>query len=774
MKYLIPSICLLGSLLWGQNGLDPRYHTLQEIYAELDSLESVPEYQDIFRVDTIGYSQQDNLPLVAAVISDQVQQEEDEPRVLFVGQVHAEEILGVEAVLKLLEDLLNPEPSQVMHAAILRQNLEIWIVPTANPEGLNVVYDGLDYSYRKNKHDFSPDGPWPNGIFDYDPAIGNDVDGVDLNRNFDFNWIFGDGFLELDGSSYGAHYDYYRGPAPFSESETRALRDLALEKHFVFSIIFHSSRSGNFSEKVFTSWRWGGVKESPDFPIMKSIGDELASRIIKENGSGTYLSKVSTSRNGKAHDWFYKETGCFQYLIECGTANLQPDSALIEDTALRLQPPLYYLMDRAIGYQENAAQITGIVYRADQPTVPLEGVEVDLLEHRGGVLTPRTTDGFGRYRRIVTAGSYQVRFRKDGFAPQQFLVTANNSAITTLDVYLTPLPEYTVDLELQPDPEFVVTAFPTVILKNEFSADTFETSFGGTEIPLTEGRWTLTVLDSGAKPWQEELNLQRDTTVNVFIDAPDFMHTYTFFTPSSWTTWSGSWVAHFDTLLSQSSWLYPNQDTTGTRYEIISRARSVAGAQSLTLILHHRYELEWDRDSIAVILEDAGGHPLGSRVWKGQNWTYHDDYLMVRDSAGFDSVRVHLLFSRDETVNYRGWNIADMTLMTGTDPFLGLEESGRSRTSPPRIRMSALYPNPTGGMLAFVVDGPAGTVTLRLYNLLGQELYSDVYRFLSPGRHPVRLNLSTLASGPLSSGVYFITLTTPNRSLMRKCLYLKN
>jgi hypothetical protein len=103
--------------------------------------------------------------------------------------------------------LLDPPAAEAQHVNILRQNLEIWIVPTYNPEGLNVVHNGLDVSYRKNKHDFSPTGPTPNGVFDYDPAIGNDIDGVDLNRNYDFNWVLGDTFMEPDPSDYAAHYD---------------------------------------------------------------------------------------------------------------------------------------------------------------------------------------------------------------------------------------------------------------------------------------------------------------------------------------------------------------------------------------------------------------------------------------------------------------------------------------------------------------------------------------------------------------------------------------
>ena len=42
--------------------------------------------------------------------------------------------------------------------SILKEYLDIWFIPTANPEGLNVVHDELDLSYRKNKTDFSPEG----------------------------------------------------------------------------------------------------------------------------------------------------------------------------------------------------------------------------------------------------------------------------------------------------------------------------------------------------------------------------------------------------------------------------------------------------------------------------------------------------------------------------------------------------------------------------------------------------------------------------------------
>ena len=114
----------------------------------------VSEYQDqnILLVDTIGYSSLENIPIVAVKISDNVQVKEDEPRVLFVGQVHAEEVLGIEVVLSLLIDLLDPRPEDYNHMNILKSYLEIWLIPSANPDGLGVVHEGLDLTFRKNEY----------------------------------------------------------------------------------------------------------------------------------------------------------------------------------------------------------------------------------------------------------------------------------------------------------------------------------------------------------------------------------------------------------------------------------------------------------------------------------------------------------------------------------------------------------------------------------------------------------------------------------------------
>jgi len=183
-------------------------------YAQIDSLLHLYEANnsDIAKVYTIGYSQQDNVPIYAMRISDNVAVDESEPALLFVGQVHAEEVLGTQITMSNIAEIL-ANRQQPPYTQWIGQ-LDMWFVPTLNPEGHHVVTGGFDISYRKNKRDNNN-----NGIFDYVPSTGYDIDGVDINRNFSFNWVHGDTLLQGGGLEV---YDYYRGPAPMSESENRA------------------------------------------------------------------------------------------------------------------------------------------------------------------------------------------------------------------------------------------------------------------------------------------------------------------------------------------------------------------------------------------------------------------------------------------------------------------------------------------------------------------------------------------------------------------------
>jgi len=752
--------------------LDDRYHSVEEIYGVLDSLDQIEEISDYFHLDTIGFSTQENIPILAVRISDNAHMKEDEPRVLFIGQVHAEEILGVEIIMDLIDDLLFPDPSILSHMNILKQYLDIWLIPTANPEGLNVVHEELDFSYRKNKRDLSPEGPFPNNAFDYDPSIGNDIDGVDLNRNFSFNWAFGDTFLEPDNSDYASHYDYYKGEEPFSESEARAIRDLALENDFVFSIVWHSSRSGNLSEKVFTSWKWEEVKESPDLEIMKSIADYFAGNISTEDGTSTYLSVFSGSRNGKLHDWFYRETGCIQYLVECGTSNLQPDSTLIENTIDRNKPAMVYLMDRAIGYYADAAQITGRVFDATT-NQPLEDVIVEVEEHTGSILKPRLTNEFGRFRRILDVGSYNFSFRAEGYEEQNILLVANNSGITEQNIYLDPSIGHQVNIRLLHDDFAVYTI--TGLISNEYGMTEIEISSGDNYFNLKEGTYQIEfVMDGSHVPWEKTVFINSDKEFNVVYESssPTLVNNESILDNSV-----GPWCIENENMLkTQSNTYYSNGDAPQSVQWIESDLIDVSGTNRLVLSVSHRYETEWDYDPISISFLDINDSLLASKSWTGDNWdSIQQDFLTAETDNVFNYVKLLLEFSKDETVNYRGWEIESLELFSVYDNYLGIEENNSKNMPKIPLKIHSLFPNPSYGKFQLGLSNfTGGEAVITVFNLLGQNILSKSFSDLRPGSHQIRLDLNDLNGLPLGSGVYFIQFESLKEQAIKKCIILKN
>ena len=763
-------LLMISSIIFSQE-LDSRYHSSQEINAYLDSLNNIESISNLMKVDTIGFSTQENLPILAIKISDNADIKEDEPRVLFVGQVHAEEVLGVEIVMDLINDLLFPNPNIITHMNILKQYLDIWIIPTLNPEGLNVVHDGSDLSFRKNKRDLSPIGPYPNNIFDFDASIGNDIDGVDLNRNFGFNWAFGDTFLEPDNSDYASHYDYYKGEEPFSESESIALRDLALENDFVFSIVWHSSRSGNLSEKVFTSWKWEEVKESPDLDIMKKIADSFSGLIPTEDGTSTYLPVFSGSRNGKIHDWFYKTTGCFQYLVECGTANLQPDSLLIENTIERTKPAMIYLMDRAIGYYADASQITGVVYD-NNTNQPLENAVVEILEHSGSILTPRLTNEFGRYRRILDVGTYTLKVKAYGFQNQEITVVANNSSITNQNIYLEPVRNNELSLNLIGGFEDIFT-IPYAVITSEFKNDSLQLNLSSNTISLPENNYKITIeMPDGYMPWEKSFLLDGDYSFSIPV-----IETESLISDDPWLIDAsiGPWVFSNGLLKSQSNLYYQNTDSTTFIQEIETDYFSIENRNRIVVSIDHKYETEWDHDYINLLLLDEFENIVLNKKMSGSTDNeFKTDYFTILNDSSFSSLKIKLKLLVDGSVSYSGWEIKELNLLAIDDGYLDISSQKTNSLPIIPLRISSIYPNPSNGIFQVNMDSEIGAVSkVKVFNILGQEIYSKQLKLVS-GEKNILLDIRNFNGLNTGSGMFFVQIESQKKQAIQKCVIIKN
>lgn len=105
---------------------------------------------------------------------------------------------------------------------MLPQGWTVYLIPNLNPDGLYRVTGGTELE----EFDFSG-AHLPPGRFN--------GKGVDLNRNFGGGW---------EPTAYWGNREVDPGEGPFSEPETRALRDFVLQHDPQFIISYHSAANG--------------------------------------------------------------------------------------------------------------------------------------------------------------------------------------------------------------------------------------------------------------------------------------------------------------------------------------------------------------------------------------------------------------------------------------------------------------------------------------------------------------------------------------------------
>ncbi|MEO0108287.1 MAG: M14 family zinc carboxypeptidase, partial [candidate division WOR-3 bacterium] len=393
--------------------VDPRYHTYEETAQELRALAEA--YPSICRLETLGYSTTNHWPLLCLKLSDCPNVIEDEPRLLYNGVHHGAELIGNEVCLFIASDLLRRYERDSAVRFWLDSN-QVFIVPLVNPDGHAINMNDLDTTWRKNTHDFNGNGRW-------DP----DTDGVDLNRNYDFLWSAGD-------STQGSRY--YRGPAPFSEEETRAIRRLAEREQFMFDVCMHSDIDPTRGQTVYFPWRWGNGF-CPDYPEIKTIAESVARRIRTDDGARYYACIYGrATEGGLARNWLYYALGTFAYTIEI-SQGYQPPGEMIDSICQRVSQGAYYLLERTRG-----SGITGHI-RDSATGLPLRA-EVRVLEATStpDTVQPRMSDSvFGRFWHPLRPGTYSVLVSCPGYTERLLTgVNVEPGLLTRLEIGLAPGP----------------------------------------------------------------------------------------------------------------------------------------------------------------------------------------------------------------------------------------------------------------------------------------------------------------------------------------------
>jgi murein tripeptide amidase MpaA len=320
-SHKFPALRPGSSLLQGD--INGEYHSYSELEAGLEALELA--HPEIAQLSTIGLSLE-NRKIFALKISDNAAQEEEEAEVVFTGCHHAREWISVEVPFLLAEYLLENYPADPQVRRAVDQG-EIWIVPLVNPDGLE--YSIRSYRYWRKNRRLNADGSF----------------GVDLNRNYGYAWGHDD-----SGSSPEPASEVYRGTAPFSEPETRAVRDLFEQRHLRALVSYHS-----FSQVILYPWGYADIPSGREVRD-GSIASAMSLLMRAVNGRVYQYGASSASlylTNGDTTDWAFGVAGIPAYTIELppvdelggGFFNAESD---IQPVFRENLPAALYLIDWAI------------------------------------------------------------------------------------------------------------------------------------------------------------------------------------------------------------------------------------------------------------------------------------------------------------------------------------------------------------------------------------------------------------------------------------------
>jgi carboxypeptidase T len=242
------------------------YHTFAQIETILQDIAT--NYPSITSLYSIGTTYEGRT-IWCLEISDNPGVDEGEPGVFFMGLHHAREWPSVEICLHIANNLTSGYGSNTTITNLVN-NRRTWIVPCENPDGYYYCHD-QGHDWRKNRK------PYPPGI------------GVDLNRNYNGSTngdIWGAwGSIGSGSVTHDQTDELYCGPGPSSELETQAISNFFAGHDICASISWHT-----YQEELY--WAWGYTSShTPDDTYMSAVGTQIAQRITRQSGSGTYTPK---------------------------------------------------------------------------------------------------------------------------------------------------------------------------------------------------------------------------------------------------------------------------------------------------------------------------------------------------------------------------------------------------------------------------------------------------------------------------------------------------
>jgi len=388
-----------------------RYPTYSTYLALMDTFQR--QFPDICSIETILDQTPGNHRILAAHISNDLQNRGNKPAVLFTSTMHGDEPVGYYVMLRLIEDLLNNYNSDPQVQNIINQ-VDLWICPLENPDG----------TYRTS-NDSLNESPY---------STRSNYIGYDLNRSF-----------PIAGETYNNDETY--------QPEVQAMIDFGREHNFTMSANFHGgAQVFNYPWDTWTS------EENPnaDDNWWQHIGNDFANTCHSQNF--WYMQDLYGGVTEGA-DW-YSITGSrqdfFNYFLNCREATIEISSDKVV-SYYNLYKYWNYLREALLNYiEESLNGFRGVV------TDTLTGLPVEAMvfvnNHDRDNSQVYSLLPEGNYHRPIKGGTYSVTFSAEDYFPKTVNINVSDGQCTVQNVQLVPK---SMSLEDQEQAAFVIYPNPT-------------------------------------------------------------------------------------------------------------------------------------------------------------------------------------------------------------------------------------------------------------------------------------------------------------------------
>ncbi|XP_045502894.1 uncharacterized protein LOC123699889 [Colias croceus] len=250
------------------------YHSLEDIYQWMADMAA--RYPKIVKLKAIGKSAEGR-----EILAISISRPKNKAKVIVEGALHGNEWITTEFITYLANELITADRSRNAKLKRVANRFHWLLIPVANP-------DGYDYSMKvdrlwRNNRNIQP----------------NNTAGVDLNRNFDYNFC-------SQGGSKEPNNDFYCGPNYFSEPESRALADFVglHRKDLNFYFSFHA-----YGQKFLIPYS-DRVRHVENFSEMENYGKQAILKMYKLNGVkygvGTIYDTLGYRISGDSASWVKK------------------------------------------------------------------------------------------------------------------------------------------------------------------------------------------------------------------------------------------------------------------------------------------------------------------------------------------------------------------------------------------------------------------------------------------------------------------------------------